>query len=139
MRSKVVPNRNLNQATTTATIAAIRRLLENSREVLVASHIDPDGDALGTQLAFASYLRHLGKTVYLVREDEVPAKYRFLPGADSIPHISSYRADFSVSTALILECPHIERIGRASRFLAPGATIINIDHHLDNGQFGTVN
>ena len=105
----------------------------------MASHVDPDGDAIGTQLAFASYLRRLGKEVFLVRDDEVPAKYRFLPGADAIPHISSYGPNFSVPAALILECPNIERIGQASRFLAPQARIVNIDHHQDNEVFGEIN
>jgi len=122
-----------------ALIADIRHVLENCRQILVASHVDPDGDAIGTQLAFASYLRDLGKEVFLAREAEVPTKYRFLFGADSITDIRSYDKNLSVDTALILECPNMKRIGKANRLLAPDTTIVNIDHHQDNEGFGDVN
>lgn len=139
MRSRVIQKSNLGQAGAAGPILETRHLLENCQRILVASHVDPDGDSIGTQLAFAAYLRHLGKEVFLVREVEVPAKYQFLPGVDAISPVSSYGEDFSVSTALILECPNIERIGQASRFLAPDVKIVNIDHHQDNEEFGDVN
>ena len=56
-------------------IQKIEKLLQESRQVLVVSHIDPDGDAVGTQLAFAAYLEDLGKKVYLARDSEIPGKY----------------------------------------------------------------
>ncbi len=120
-------------------IHEIRHLLERSRRVLVASHIDPDGDAIGTQLAFGAFLRHLGKEVYLVREAEAPAKYRFLTGVDQIRPFDEFTTDFAVDTAVVLECPTIDRVGRAACFLTGEVQILNIDHHYDSGSFGTVN
>lgn len=139
MRSRVIQKNNLSQAEAVAPVTEIRHLLENCQRLIVASHINPDGDAIGTQLAFASYLRDLGKEFFLVHEAEVPAKYQFLPGVGAFSHVSSFSGDFSVNTALILECPSIERVGHASRFLSPEAVIINIDHHQDNQEFGHVN
>ncbi|UCD64222.1 MAG: bifunctional oligoribonuclease/PAP phosphatase NrnA [Candidatus Zixiibacteriota bacterium] len=118
---------------------AIRTVLESSSSVLVASHLDPDGDALGTQLAFAAYLRHLGKEVALVREGEIPSKYRFLEGSNDIPSADAYDPARRFDCAVILECPNIQRIGRASRLLNSGIRVINIDHHRDNDLFGEVN
>ncbi len=139
MKSRIIQKNNHSQAAAAAPIADIRGLLESCQRILVVSHIDPDGDAIGTQLAFASYLRSLGKEVFPVRESEVPAKYRFLHGIDSITDVNSYDKDFSVATALILECPNVTRIGQAIRFLTPDAKIVNIDHHQDNEGFGNVN
>ena len=139
MRSRIIQKNNHSETAAAAPIEDIRHILEDCRRILVASHIDPDGDAIGTQLAFASYLRSLGKEVFPVREAEVPAKYRFLHGIDSITDVSSYDKDFSVGTALILECPNVTRIGQASRLLTPDAKIVNIDHHQDNEGFGDVN
>jgi len=139
MKSKVIQKSNNNQTYRTAPIAKIRQFFENCSRILVASHIDPDGDAIGTQLAFASYLRSLGKEVYLAREIEIPSKYRFLAGADAINDVNSYDKDFSISAALILECPNIGRIGQTSRFLASDVKIVNIDHHQDNEVFGDIN
>ena len=117
----------------------IRSLIEDAREVLVLSHVDPDGDALGTQLAVAAYLRDIGKSVYLVRETGVPPKYAFLPGVAAITHIDSLPDDFRVDTAIVLECPSRERIGRAAALLGDDLTLINIDHHPDNTLDGAVN
>lgn len=139
MRSRIIQKNNHSETAAAAPIEDIRHILEGCRRILVASHIDPDGDAIGTQLAFASYLRSLEKEVFLVREAEVPAKYRFLYGIDSITDVNSYDKDFLVDAALILECPNVTRIGQARRLLTSEAKIVNIDHHQDNEDFGDIN
>ena len=120
-------------------LSDIRDLIERSHRVLIASHVDPDGDAIGSQLAFATYLRQLGKEVFMVRDSEVPAKYRFLDGVGAIAHVDSFPDEFAVDTAVILECPTLERIGRGGRWLTGDVKIVNIDHHYESGDFGTVN
>jgi len=117
----------------------IRELLDNSREVLVVSHVNPDGDALGTQLAFAAYLSDMGKNVFMVRDSDIPGKYAFLPGVDRIRPALSFLSDFAVDTAVILECPSLERIGSARRFVREDTRIVNIDHHQDGTRLGHVN
>ena len=74
----------------------IKKLFDKAKSVLVVSHIDPDGDALGTQLAFGEYLMALGKDVYLFRHSDIPEKYRFLPGVEKIVKTSSLPVDFRV-------------------------------------------
>jgi phosphoesterase RecJ-like protein len=138
MRSKTI-QKSSHSPDLASLIADIRDLFESCQRILVASHVNPDGDAIGTQLAFASYLRSLGKEIFLVREAEVPAKYRFLYGIDSITDVNSYGKDFLVDAALILECPNVKRIGQARRFLTSETKIVNIDHHQDNEDFGDVN
>jgi phosphoesterase RecJ-like protein len=117
----------------------IRELLDGGKKALVVSHVDPDGDALGTQLAVGAYLRSRGKDVYMVRDSEIPEKYRFLPGVQSVTLASQLPEDFTVDTVVILECPNISRIGSASRLLTDAETIINIDHHPDGVDLGHVN
>jgi phosphoesterase RecJ-like protein len=107
--------------------------------VLVVSHVDPDGDSLGTQLAFSTYLKSLGKVVYLVREDRNPAKYEFLPGIDQIPHIRDIKDELDIDTVVSLECPTFSRAGDIVKKISDDLTIINIDHHQDNDNFGAVN
>ncbi len=114
-------------------------LLNEAHNVLVASHIDPDGDALGTQLAFAAYLRREGKNVTLLRDAEIPEKYRFLHGITQIPPVEQYAGRSSFDSAVILECPNIQRIGRSSRLLSEDTVILSIDHHQDNDEFGRIN
>ncbi|MCM2272028.1 MAG: bifunctional oligoribonuclease/PAP phosphatase NrnA [candidate division Zixibacteria bacterium] len=118
---------------------AIQSVLAASKRVLVVSHIDPDGDALGTQLAVGEYLEALGKQVFMVRDSEIPAKYAFLPRIDQVRLASSLPAGFTADTAVVLECPTIERIGSAATHLTGQVRIVNIDHHRDNGAFGEIN
>ncbi len=117
----------------------ISSILEQSRSILVVSHVDPDGDALGTQLAFAAFLRKNGKKVFLIRVDEIPAKYLFLPGLNEIKPIREILDRFSAEAAVILECPKISRAGNIVNKLNDKCRIINIDHHQDNENFGEIN
>jgi phosphoesterase RecJ-like protein len=114
------------------TIARIRPLLENCKRPLVVSHIDPDGDAIGTQLAFGEYFRRIGASPTLVRESNVPSKYQFLPGIERIMPVSDIAAGADFDLALVLECPSLDRLGSAARLIGEQTTVINIDHHQDN-------
>lgn len=117
----------------------IREIIERGSRILVVSHIDPDGDAIGSQLAFAAYLKHLNKDVVLVRDRDIPAKYQFLDGVQNILAFNSLPADTRVDTAVLLECPSFERIGQAASLLGDDVTIICIDHHRDSSALGVVN
>lgn len=116
----------------------VREVLEQAKSVLVGSHVNPDGDAIGTQLALASYLRRLGKEVVLVRDSEIPTRYRFLAGSERIVPAANIGDDLTIDTAVVLECPVLDRIGTATRFIKDGVTLINIDHHADNHGYGDI-
>jgi phosphoesterase RecJ-like protein len=139
MKSKMTAKNSIVDAGANPPVGEIDTVLDSAKKVLVASHIDPDGDALGTQLAFAAYLKSRGKEVHLVRDQEIPFKYRFLSGVRDIPPVGHYGKNAMFDTAVILECPNRERIGRASNLLDENTRIINIDHHRDNDLFGEVN
>ncbi|NOY88093.1 MAG: bifunctional oligoribonuclease/PAP phosphatase NrnA [FCB group bacterium] len=139
MKSKLIQKDNFIVNGANPPVLEINNILDNSQSVLVVSHIDPDGDALGTQLAFAAYLKYLNKNVYLIRDDIVPEKYKFLHGINNIPHISTLPETISIDAAVILECPNIQRVGESHKYLNGDIQIINIDHHRDNELFGKVN
>ncbi len=139
MKSRVTQRSNQTFTTAEPPIEEMLALLQEARNVLVASHIDPDGDALGTQLAFAAYLRSEGKQVTLIREAGIPEKYLFMHGIGQIPCIDDYHGAQPFDTAVILECPNVKRIGRASQLLTENTVILSIDHHRDNDEFGAIN
>lgn len=107
--------------------------------MLIVTHTDPDGDALGTQLAFGAYLKEAGIEAQPVRDDKVPGKYLFLAGVEDVPRFDQLDSVDMFDTVLLLECPTIERGGRVKDLLNNDVKIINIDHHQDNGGFGAVN
>jgi phosphoesterase RecJ-like protein len=138
MRSRVREAKANNRRPMAAPIEAIRTRLENAERVVVITHVDPDGDAIGTQLAFGDYLRGLGKTYALVRDAEIPRKYTFLPGVESIVPVANLNGDLRFDTVLVLECPNHLRMGQAARFLQDGVAVVNIDHHPDSRVEGDV-
>jgi phosphoesterase RecJ-like protein len=107
---------------------------------LLTSHARPDGDAIGSQLAMAFALDALGKRVRLVNKDRAPGTYAHFPGMDriqvlpAVPVLSDPPP--SAEATIVMECGDLAR---------PDVTglerpvVINIDHHVGNTMFGTVN
>jgi phosphoesterase RecJ-like protein len=112
--------------------------LRSARKLIVVTHENPDGDALGSLVAMREILRALGKDVDAFidpRELPLPQEYRFLPLADALHEPP---ADLSERTAVFVDCGSLER-NPAEAFRREGMHILNIDHHHDNTCFGTVN
>jgi phosphoesterase RecJ-like protein len=112
------------------------RVLQEIRErrrFVVTSHTRPDGDGIGSALACAQILRHLGKEAEVVMHDGVPRIYQSLPFADRVIRSESIPPCDAV---IILECDSIKRTqlkGLEDCFL------INIDHHVSGRNFANVN
>jgi phosphoesterase RecJ-like protein len=120
-----------------ATFEEIVAALAPAKTVLVASHLRPDGDALGSTIAFALWLKSLGKEVTAWNEDGMLDKFRYLPGADlvSAPSGSGHKFDAFVA----LDTSVKNRLGTVLEAIEEPATFINIDHHVSNGRFGAIN
>ena len=112
----------------------IIQLLTSSSRVLLASHANPDGDAIGALLATGIALEKLGCKVALYNESAIPAVYRFLPSVDNIQKQLTDLERFD--TAVILDCGELSRVGSAANSIASIPVIINIDHHTTNTRFG---
>ena len=139
MKSKVIAKKTNNHERVEPPVDEIQLAIESSRRVLVATHIDPDGDAIGTQLAFGAYLESVGKDVSLLRESDIPEKYLFLPNVESILTPGTVGGTLDIDLAVILECPHPDRMGSVRQYLKSGLKTINIDHHRDSTAFADIN
>jgi len=111
--------------------------LKQSRNVLVASHANPDGDAIGALIAMGAALELVGKTTTWFNESPIPAVYRFLPEVDRI--VSHTDAVKTADTAVILDCGKLSRVGRIAESLKRIPMLINLDHHVTNDRFGDLN
>ena len=109
--------------------------LKKSNHVLLASHTNPDGDAIGSLLAIGIALDRLNKKIFLFNESPIPAVYRFLPFIERIEHEIPERLEFD--TAVILDCGNLQRIGKGTPAASRIPVILNIDHHITNNNFGT--
>ncbi|MDJ0783677.1 MAG: bifunctional oligoribonuclease/PAP phosphatase NrnA [Desulfosarcinaceae bacterium] len=109
--------------------------LKRSRRIFVASHESPDGDAVGSLLATYLVLTEMGCRVVCYNPSPIPAVYRFLPAVEAITRDPAAAED--CDAAVILDCGNLNRIGAASARVAAMRTVINIDHHVTNTNFGT--
>ena len=118
-------------------INAIRR----HKKFLISGHVDPEADAIGSQLVLASLIKRMGKDPIIVDQDAPPVSCDFMPGINSIVLCKDLnkKALKDIDCALIVDCPTLERTGKIASLITPGMEIINIDHHVSNDYFGNVN
>jgi len=119
-------------------LARVTDILRNGSSFLITSHVDLDGDALGSELGLALALKRMGKDVTVINRDCTPLCYKFLPGSDLLQNLSSEIGDFEA--ALVLDCTNLERTGEvANVILGRKVPVVNIDHHNSNAGFGSIN
>jgi len=107
----------------------------NERQALfLATHVNPDGDAIGSLLALGLGLQQLGKRVFMYNASPIPAVYRFLPGVNGVRQTLPSSSEWDA--AIIMDCGDIERVGEAVDFIRGLPMVINIDHHATNTAFG---
>lgn len=116
----------------------LRKIRQGNR-FLLTSHVNPDGDAIGSELGLARLLRRLGKGAVVWNRDATPTLYRPLPGSERIHVGEEPPAGFPdvFDATIVLECPSPDRTG-IEKYL-PERPVINIDHHLGNQCYGAVN
>jgi phosphoesterase RecJ-like protein len=108
--------------------------IRKSRSVLVVSHTNPDGDAIGALLATGLALKAMDKRVLMYNETAIPAVYRFLPTVKSISHRIDNFEPFDA--VIVLDCGALERVGNITPQIRNASMMINIDHHMTNTRFG---
>lgn len=117
----------------------LNQIVEHIRSTdnfLVLSHVSPDGDALGSMLAMGELLAALGKNVTLFNESGIPSRFTWLaPKREILTEIPAVEPD----SLIVLDCGSAERAGQVIAPWLKAKTVINMDHHLGNPMFGTLN
>ena len=116
-----------------ATITAIKGRLAEANKIIIASHVRPDGDAIGSLLGLGLALRDAGKVVQMVLVDGVSTLFRHLEGSELVSN--SPEGDYD--TFITVDCADFRRVGKP--FESFGQPDINIDHHVTNEKFGKLN
>ena len=109
-------------------------VLREHNRFAILSHVRPDGDALGCQIALALSLQQLGKEVRVWNEDGMLEKYSFLPRAELLTNPPAAPEDVDVAVALDTAIQN--RLGTAFAAVRSAKMWINIDHHLSNPGYG---
>ena len=110
--------------------------LRQADNVLIVSHVFPDGDALGSQLALGEILESLGKKVYYYCEEFVSTMYEFMPGSEKLRNDLPDIAPFDAAVAV--DCGDRFRLGHEMDTLLQIHPFIVIDHHAGHRDFGNI-
>ncbi len=124
----------------TSCLAAIA----NAQSIVLMSHDRPDGDAIGSLLGLGLMLEAAGKTVTLLNNDGVPGSLAFLPEVDRVVTPADRKAAVEADLVIVLDSAGRDRISDRVWKLVPssdddGVPLINIDHHVSNTDYGTIN
>lgn len=118
-------------------LRTIKTAIKKFDRFLISAHINPEGDSIGSQIAVASLLKRLGKNVAILNEGPVPHILQFMKGTEEI--LKEMPASFDFEAAIVLDCPDLTRMGNVAGHITKGKTVINIDHHVSNENFGRYN
>ena len=114
--------------------AALLDAIARGQRFYVTSHQRPDGDAIGSAMAMALALHHLGKEATVVMDAVPPSFLQPFPHVDRI-RIATEVGD-ATDAALVMECSTLDRTGVRG---LERSRVINIDHHPGNANYGAIN
>jgi phosphoesterase RecJ-like protein len=107
--------------------AALDEVIRNSSSILIGTHLNPDGDALGCALALSLYLDSIGKQNEVVCHNVTPKNLEFLPGSERIRQ-APLRDDHDL--AIMLDLESFERLGTVGHLFEKSPHLVLIDHHI---------
>lgn len=122
---------------------SILELIREKNNIVLVTHINPDGDALGSLIGLADTLEAMGKKVFRYLEEPVAYLYQFLPDTDQMMIDISALQDFVRQAGddilcISLDCGDRKRLGKNADELMAVRPFMVIDHHKNNNGFGDV-
>jgi phosphoesterase RecJ-like protein len=121
---------------------AIAERIAGVERILLLTHINPDGDAIGSLLGMWHALRELGKQAIPLASSSLPSYAHWLPGAEHIQVYHPAQALPAADLAILLDTASLTRVGRIYDEHAAALAalpVVIIDHHVTNDGAGTLN
>jgi len=107
--------------------AAFQDEMLKASSVLIGTHLNPDGDALGCALAFSLYVDSLGIENEVLCHHSAPKNLEFLPKVKEV-HQAAHRTEYDLGVVLDLDA--MDRLGQTEKYFATCKRVIVIDHHI---------
>ena len=121
-------------------IDEIIKVIQKNNNFLVTSHVNLDGDGVGSELALYLILKKLNKKPIILNQDRLPKIYHFLPGSNKVHYLEDNCTDTkNIDVGIVLDCSNVNRIGKTYDIFKDVKTLINIDHHKSNDNYGNLN
>lgn len=115
-------------------------IIKNSKNILIISHVNPDGDALGSMCAlYSAIILNFKKKCDMLALSKIPEVYSFLPYISEIKHIDSFDKSREYDLVINVDVASIERICDAKILFDKAKFNVNIDHHKTNNGYANLN
>ncbi|MEY8415795.1 bifunctional oligoribonuclease/PAP phosphatase NrnA [Tissierella praeacuta] len=110
--------------------------IKESERIYIVSHVQPDGDNIGSILALWMAIKKIKDKVFILKTDDIPSDFLFLP---NVNEIKEFNDEGKIDMFIALDTSDENRLGKNKELLNKAKTIINIDHHISNTNFGHIN
>lgn len=114
-----------------------KQAIDQSKKIVLFTHVGPDGDALGSLTAMGQMLTARGTQITMVVDSPIPPRFNYLPFIDDVQ--AKIDTDAIFDLIITLDCGDEQRMGKPFEQLQYKPAIINIDHHITNTNFGKIN
>ena len=116
----------------------LEEFIKNSKKILIMSHINPDGDALGsTSSMYTTIYDNFKKKPDILIIGHLPNNYKFLPNIDK--GVFNFNSSMVYDLVITLDVASSDRLSNAKILFDKAIKTINIDHHKTNNKFGDIN
>ncbi len=119
-------------------ISKLKDAIEGAKNIFIASHMNPDGDNLGSIMGLYNSLLLKKLNVTVICDDVVGMEYRFLPKIDQVKSYEEVK-DLDVDLFISLDSADENRLGSVKTLYEKAKTTVNIDHHGTNAGYGDIN
>jgi len=114
--------------------------IKKSKNILLVSHINPDGDTLGSMCGLYSLVKdNYRKKCDMVCVSDIPVNYKFIPNIDDVKNISEFDLSREYDLVVTLDVASLDRSADAQKLFERAKTTINIDHHQTNPSYADIN
>lgn len=113
----------------------IIQAINEAENIAIISHINPDGDTVGSSLAIFKALKMYGKKPYIFCDNEITGKISVLAGVENYNTEKLNKYDLSIA----VDCADIDRMGECVLEFKKGKRTMVIDHHKSNNKYGDIN
>lgn len=114
--------------------------IKNSKNILLVSHINPDGDTLGSMCGMYSFIKdNYKKKCDMVCVSDIPVTYNFIPYINEVKNVSEYDLSREYDLVITLDVASIDRCAEAETLFGRAKKTINIDHHQTNPSYADIN
>ncbi len=122
----------------TNSLSEVKNLIQSAQRIVLCTHVQPDGDALGSLIAAGMLLRAIKKDVTLICHDPVPQNLHILPGHEMVQSPDAVLGE-AFDLAISLDASDLARTGDSGKVFLQAKASLVIDHHASNTRFGQYN